>query len=185
MAGAIKRKWTVEGKDSHGQVKRITVLAGDEGQASAAVSMRGIQVLRVYAYDPDALLEMAREEAEAPPDDVGFSPPPAARKTPPKAKEEASELRGTASRLRAIDIVLSVAGYVYILSSLIAAFAICLQYRNEMRDPWLVAAYMLAIVVAGAVSGVILLGVGAAFRMLAIMGEDTRESKQLNAGGSR
>ena len=185
-------QWQVDGADRQtGEDKAFLITADTEDDARAIGEAQGIYVSAVVPYVDDGYAE---PEPPAPPDAPlpEAAPPPAVgnpylppARTPsrgalgyarPDAKTSTrtyADVPGAASRLRAADAVLSIFGWIYVVLGVLGGLiGIALTVASGMSLMGLVPLlYALALIAAG----VLLLGAGAAMRMLASIGLATVE----------
>jgi hypothetical protein len=136
------------------------VQAQDENAAGEAALQRGVNASRIYVHQPEAV-----DEVELLPKAEVAPPPSYARPTLPD-----DELERAAARLRAADWILSAIGWIYLAGAvLVTLFGISTASARAVDAVGLLPCLLM---VAGlAAGGILFLGVGAALRMLALIGE--------------
>lgn len=191
--------WQVDGADREtGEDKAFLISADTEAEARAIGEAQNIYVSTVVPYvDPDYVPPSdAPPFAEPPPEPEPptYAPPPPSkpkRRSPPPpsaaqiaehqqqlayarpgasaAANTFADVPGAARRLRAADWVLSIAGLLYVVVGVLGMVYILVGVIRYGVPGWLDFTAML--VPAGVIAvGVLLLGVGAALRMVASIG---------------
>jgi hypothetical protein len=143
------KQWTVDGADREtGQGRTVKVLAGDEGEAERMANAKGVLVSRVYVYNP---------ASEKPSHPLKVSP---------------SEAKRAGWRLRAADRVLSAIGCMYAAMAILIVIAFTYRelFTKHDLDTTTIAIVLVSFAAMAGVS-ILFFGMGAALKMLAIIGE--------------
>lgn len=161
------RVWTVEGADvANGVPRKVMVRAQDEGEASRLARLQGVLTSTVYMYNPAADDDRLEE--------LGAIVATASK----RSKNDQSQISDVQGRLNAADFILSILGWLYIAgSALFLLVAIVATLVSTVaKPPFEMIALPAAIIgaVVGVGFGTLLLGLGAAFRMLGIIGASER-----------
>jgi hypothetical protein len=152
------REWTVEGVDRSGAPRRIKVKAQDENGASTLAAQRGVNpphsvyVDRVIEYAPEPAGDAAASQLR---------------------NDRTAEAAKAGKRLRAVDQILSVIGWLYLGLGVLLLVVALLRLTH---DPSGIMYLIQGVVFAGI--SILFFGAGAAARMLAVMGECAAESSR-------
>jgi len=169
--------WQVDGADREtGEDKAFLIDADTEQQARAIAEAHGLYVSAAAPYvDPNYTPS---------PQEAAAATAPRAQETLPYARPGASaaaatfaDVPGAARRLRAADIVLSIFGWLYVALGVIAGLLILFATLRLGTAGLEISALLTTLVLPLALIavGVVLLGAGAALRMLAAIGVATTE----------
>jgi len=194
--------WQVDGADREsGEDKAFLITADTEGEARAIGEAQNIYVSTVVPYvDPNYVPPAPASEDEPEPADVAPASPPrqTKRRTPPPptassyvaqqqqlayarpgasaAANTFADVPGAARRLRAADWVLSIFGWIYVALGVVLGLLILITTIRLGIGfdavPLLTTLILPLALIAG---GVLLLGAGAALRMLASIGVASAE----------
>ena len=193
--------WQVDGADREtGEDKAFLITADTEGEARAIGEAQNIYVSTVVPYvDPNYVPPQAAAEPQSESAYVAPAPPPQPkRRTPPPpsassyvaqqqqlayarpgasaAANTFADVPGAARRLRAADWVLSIFGWIYVALGVVLGLLILI---TTLRSSFIfdAAALLSALLIPLALiaGGVLLLGAGAALRMLASIGVASAE----------
>jgi len=196
--------WQVDGADREtGEDKAFLITADTEGEARAIGEAQNIYVSTIVPYvNPDYVPpETTAANPDPEPADVAPASPPrqTKRRTPPPptassyvaqqqqlayarpgasaAANTFADVPGAARRLRAADVVLSIFGWLYVVLGVIGGVIIVIATlrlgAGGLEISTLLGTLIMPLVLIAA--GVLLLGAGAAMRMLASIGIATTE----------